>query len=200
MNPNVTRVPYRADGSRISTKCERGSYAKQMRANPTPAEQIMADRLDAASFNWGWQKPLGTYIVDFVIRDRCAVIEVDGGYHDTETQQWRDRRRDQILRLAGFTVFRIRNEDAASWPLSYVLDLRRTTMHQWSRACETAHQICRKELKEKGLHTSPKERRKIRAHFGLPESSAISQEQVLEWRSASNSGRERPGAQTGTHR
>jgi very-short-patch-repair endonuclease len=178
----VTRVPLRADGSRITTECERRSHAKRMRSKPTPAERMMADRLSGSGVDWGAQKTLGTYIIDFVIRDRCAVIEVDGGYHDDEQQQWRDRHRDSVLREAGFRVFRVRNEDVSGWPMSRITNLPKCHTRDWVRACSRVHEQCQRELKLRGLHTSARERRHIRAHFSLPVDSTITQEQVLSYR------------------
>jgi very-short-patch-repair endonuclease len=54
------------------------------------------------------QQPIGTFVVDFVCRERKMIIEVDGGQHaDSE----RDRRRDQFLRDAGYSVLRFWNND-----------------------------------------------------------------------------------------
>ena len=57
------------------------------------------------------QHPYADYILDFVCLEHPLVIEVDGGQHqDSEP----DRRRDECLRAAGFTVLRFWNHDVLS--------------------------------------------------------------------------------------
>lgn len=54
------------------------------------------------------QEPIGSYICDFVCRERKFIIEVDGGQHaDSES----DRVRDQSLMTMGYRVLRFWNND-----------------------------------------------------------------------------------------
>ncbi len=53
------------------------------------------------------QKPIGSYIADFVCMEYGLVIEVDGGQHGGES----DRRRDAWFREHGFTVLRFWNNE-----------------------------------------------------------------------------------------
>lgn len=53
---------------------------------------------------------LGDYIVDFFFRKSMLIIEIDGGYHDTEEQQEKDAIRQQWLEQNGYTVLRFTND------------------------------------------------------------------------------------------
>jgi very-short-patch-repair endonuclease len=70
---------------------------------------LAAKRLDGIKFRR--QEPIGPYIVDFVSFDHKIVIELDGGQHNTETNQVRDGRRSDKLREDGFTILRFWNND-----------------------------------------------------------------------------------------
>jgi very-short-patch-repair endonuclease len=54
------------------------------------------------------QEPIGTYIVDFVCRERRLVVEVDGGQHADNA---RDVARDKWLADHGYRVLRFWNND-----------------------------------------------------------------------------------------
>ena len=54
------------------------------------------------------REPIGSYIVDFVCRERRLIIEVDGGQH---ADSKRDIVRDQWLRDHGYQVPRFWNND-----------------------------------------------------------------------------------------
>ena len=53
---------------------------------------------------------LGDYIVDFFFRKSMLIIEIDGGYHDTEEQQEKDSIRQEWLEQNGYTVLRFTND------------------------------------------------------------------------------------------
>ena len=86
--------------------------AKALRSNQTDAEQRLWYHLRAHRFmdlKFKRQKPIGRYIVDFVCRERCLIVELDGGQHaDTLLK---DQRRDAWLRGQGYTVLRFWNND-----------------------------------------------------------------------------------------
>lgn len=53
------------------------------------------------------QAPVSGFRVDFLWRDSRLVVETDGlRYHRTAADQAKDRRRDQVLAAAGYTVLR----------------------------------------------------------------------------------------------
>lgn len=50
------------------------------------------------------------YIIDFFIPHKNLCIELDGGYHNTETQKRKDSERDEYLLKMGYQVWRMTNE------------------------------------------------------------------------------------------
>ena len=87
-------------------------YAKQMRHAPTPWEHELWQTLRALRFatvKFKRQQPIGPYIVDFVALSKKLVIELDGGQHSERTDY--DARRDEFLRMNGFSVIRIWNNE-----------------------------------------------------------------------------------------
>ncbi len=84
--------------------------AKSLRTNQTEAEQRLWYHLRAHRFmnlKFKRQKPLGSYIVDFVCMERFLIIELDGGQHAEQANY--DRQRDAWLRSQGYTVLRFWN-------------------------------------------------------------------------------------------
>ena len=60
------------------------SKARQLRKNPTDAEQALWNILrgrQVSGYRFRRQAPIGPYIVDFVCFDNRLIIEVDGGQH-----------------------------------------------------------------------------------------------------------------------
>jgi len=53
------------------------------------------------------QKPVGPFIVDFICLELGLIVEADGGQHG----DGRDQKRDDWLRLQGFTVLHFWNHD-----------------------------------------------------------------------------------------
>ena len=76
-----------------------------------PAERSLWSALKARQLG-GWkftrQMPIGPYFADFVCRERCVVIEVDGSQHLERAVS--DRTRDEYLIAAGYSVFRVPTE------------------------------------------------------------------------------------------
>ena len=96
---------------------ERGSIsllenAKNLRQQMTDAEKILWRELRAHRFQgvkFKRQKPIGTYIVDFVSPLHKLVIELDGGQHAQSSAY--DEKRDGFLRAQGYTVLRFWNNE-----------------------------------------------------------------------------------------
>jgi very-short-patch-repair endonuclease len=85
--------------------------ARQMRANPTIAEQrlwsMLRDRrLGTVKFRR--QHVIAPYIVDFACLERSLIVEADGGQHADSIS---DRQRDAFLRRKGFRILRFWNND-----------------------------------------------------------------------------------------
>jgi very-short-patch-repair endonuclease len=85
--------------------------AREMRANPTPAEcrlwSMLRDRrMPAVKFRR--QHVIARYIVDFACLERWLIIEADGGQHANSRS---DRQRDAYLARLGFRILRFWNND-----------------------------------------------------------------------------------------
>ncbi len=88
------------------------SFARALRNSPTFAERRLWQSLrkrQLAGLKFTRQFPIGRYVVDFCCRERCLVIEVDGGQHDSRRQY--DRERDEHLAAAGYHVIRLWNNE-----------------------------------------------------------------------------------------
>ncbi|CAN5276759.1 endonuclease domain-containing protein [soil metagenome] len=86
--------------------------AKQMRANPTPAEHrlwlaLRADRFEGQQFTR--QTIIAPYIVDFASKAAKLIIEIDGDTHSAEDRY--DARRTEFLETLGYRVIRFANHD-----------------------------------------------------------------------------------------
>jgi very-short-patch-repair endonuclease len=82
--------------------------ARELRSALNPAELSLWSVLKARQLG-GWkftrQMPIGPYLADFVCRERCVVIEVDGSQHLQRASH--DRARDEYMIAAGYSVFRV---------------------------------------------------------------------------------------------
>jgi very-short-patch-repair endonuclease len=57
------------------------------------------------------QRPVLNYIADFMCKELMLIIEVDGSIHELEEIKIRDKKRDEVLKAAGFTILRYTNEE-----------------------------------------------------------------------------------------
>ena len=57
------------------------------------------------------QFPIGSYIVDFVCREKKIIIEIDGGQHSEKQNIEYDSKRTEFLKSEGFYVVRFWNND-----------------------------------------------------------------------------------------
>jgi len=85
--------------------------AREMRANPTPAERrlwsmLRDQRMPEVKFRR--QHVIAPYIVDFACIEQRLIIEADGGQHAESDS---DRQRDAYLGRLGFRVLRFWNSD-----------------------------------------------------------------------------------------
>ena len=91
--------------SYINPKTKR---ARELRQTANPAEQSLWSVLKSRQLdNWKFtrQMPIGPYFADFVCRERCVVIEVDGSQHLERASY--DRSRDEYMLAAGYSVYRV---------------------------------------------------------------------------------------------
>jgi very-short-patch-repair endonuclease len=59
---------------------------------------------------WEFQKPIGPFFADFAVHRLRIVIEIDGGYHNTDYQKAYDQRRTAFLEKEGWSVVRFTND------------------------------------------------------------------------------------------
>lgn len=86
--------------------------ARKNRNNATLAEEILWKYLRKKRLGWKFrrQHPVNDFIADFICLDKHLIIEVDGGYHNIQTQREADNLRSDILNKQGFYVIRFTNE------------------------------------------------------------------------------------------
>lgn len=88
-------------------------YARENRAHPTLAEQVLWERLrnNQLGHKFLRQYPILDYIVDYICRDEGLVIEVDGAYHCERDQQEDDAVRQRYIEGMGYHFLRFSNEE-----------------------------------------------------------------------------------------
>ena len=87
-------------------------YARDLRHNPTVAENKLWNQLrnrQLGNHKFVRQFPVGSYIADFVCREKMLVIEVDGETHSTPEELVYDRIRTAFLNEQGYAVIRFQN-------------------------------------------------------------------------------------------
>ncbi len=79
----------------------------------TDAEALLWDyiRHGALGVKFRRQHVIGDYIADFACLSEKLIIELDGGYHNTEQQKEADLVRDAWLNKMGYKVLRFTNEE-----------------------------------------------------------------------------------------
>ena len=85
--------------------------ARELRSRSTDAELKLWNRLRARALNghkFVRQAPIGSFVVDFICRERRLIVEVDGGQHSTSTA---DATRDKWLTDHRYRVLRFWNND-----------------------------------------------------------------------------------------
>ncbi len=86
--------------------------ARKLRRSPTNAERMLWQHLRLRQFGqhkFRRQRPIGSYIVDFVCLEKDLIIEVDGDQHDERTEY--DEKRTRWLESQGFTVLRFSDHE-----------------------------------------------------------------------------------------
>jgi very-short-patch-repair endonuclease len=107
----------RAEG--VGRRGGRGDYltlAKQMRSDPTEAEQKLWSIVRGKRLN-GWkfkrQEQIGDYIADFICFSARLIVEADGSQHADNAG---DRDRDAYFSAQGFRVLRFWNNNILANP------------------------------------------------------------------------------------
>ncbi|WKD85601.1 Leucine--tRNA ligase [Polaribacter huanghezhanensis] len=86
--------------------------AKEMRANPTPAEAILWKSLKGKKLKskFRQQHLINDFIVDFVCLSKKLIIEVDGKIHEYQLEK-DEARTLELEQKSGFKVIRFKNEE-----------------------------------------------------------------------------------------
>ena len=90
------------------------TFSRKLRNNSTHGEILLWKKLRAGGmmgYTFNRQKPLGKYIVDFYCKPLKLVIEVDGGYHEEESQKIKDSERQQVLEEIGLNFLRFAEKE-----------------------------------------------------------------------------------------
>lgn len=93
---------------------EKKELAKRFRKEPTRAEEKAWNLLRSRrcmGLKFRRQQVIGGFIVDFYCPALGLVLEVDGGVHDRQEAQ--DKEREEVLCALGLRVVRIRNENVS---------------------------------------------------------------------------------------
>jgi len=89
-------------------------YSRKLRSKMTDAELKFWDiirKKQIKNIQFYRQRPIGSYIVDFVSLSHKIVIEIDGGQHFEEKNKLKDQQRDTFLNKLGFTVIRYNDHE-----------------------------------------------------------------------------------------
>jgi very-short-patch-repair endonuclease len=108
--------------------------ATALRREMTEAEKMIWERLrsrQTEGFRFRRQVPLGRFIADFVCHEAKLIVEVDGGQHDSSSEQ--EARRTCFLESQGYRVLRFWNNEVLENPdgvqTVVAQDLRRCHPH-----------------------------------------------------------------------
>src|ERR1700759_5154493 len=88
--------------------------ARRLRIDQTDAETVLWNRIRNRQIDghkFVRQEPIVGYICDFVCREKCLIVEVDGGQHNESAA---DEIRDRRLNDKGYQVLRFWNNDVLS--------------------------------------------------------------------------------------
>ncbi|PJF31254.1 MAG: hypothetical protein CUN51_05150 [Candidatus Thermofonsia Clade 1 bacterium] len=94
-------------------------FAREMRRNPTPAEEHLWQHLRRAQrhgVKFRRQHTIGQFVVDFYAHEAHLIVEVDGEIHE-RTQEY-DALRTQVLESMGFRVLRFTNDEVFNQTVS----------------------------------------------------------------------------------
>ena len=86
--------------------------ARKLRKNMTNAERLLWRHLrnrQLGGYKFRRQRPIGSYIVDFVCLEKKLVVEVDGGQHAGQLEL--DAKRSGYLEDKGYRVLRFWNNE-----------------------------------------------------------------------------------------
>ena len=90
-------------------------FANKLRKQMTKAEACLWKYVLRArqlkGYQFRRQRPVLNYIADFMCFELMLIIEADGDYHNWEETSVKDKKRQDDLEAAGFTVLHFTNEE-----------------------------------------------------------------------------------------
>lgn len=106
------------------------STVRNLREKQTPAERLMQAKLRFAGITAVFQYPVifsGGYIIaDFYLPRFGVILEIDGGYHQTEEQIKKDLAKDNAYKSHGYNVVRIKNTEVDTFHTKSLTTFRKT--------------------------------------------------------------------------
>lgn len=104
--------------------------AKDKRNHMTEAESVLWSFLKSKSLGVRFrrQHPIAGYIPDFVCLSKRLIIEIDGGYHNVDTQILSDEERTNYLNEKGFEVIRFTNDEVLNNTIDVVDKIKKIIM------------------------------------------------------------------------
>ena len=92
--------------------------ARMMRKEHTEAEDKLWQLLrnNQLGVKFRRQHPIDAYIVDFMCLQERLIVEVDGGYHESDEQKYYDTNRTEVLKNIGFEILRFTNDEVLADP------------------------------------------------------------------------------------
>ncbi len=111
-NPSTPLSLPKGEGQGVRVKLI--NLARTLRKKQTPSEEIMWGILRDKRFaglKFRRQHPLHGYILDFYCHEKKLAIEIDGGGHNTEEKQKKDKHRDEVLLGKGIKTLRFWSND-----------------------------------------------------------------------------------------
>ena len=91
--------------------------AEVLRLNMTESELLLWEELKSKKFHglkFRKQHPIQTFVADFYCHKLKLIIEIDGGYHETESQLELDKLRTEVLEFNDVRVIRFTNYDVVN--------------------------------------------------------------------------------------
>lgn len=125
---NITPNEYKKLSKREKSKVryyfkqELKKRRQQARNNPTETEQLVKDLFISNKISFEFQKILKQYRVDFYLRQVKTIIEIDGDYHLTPLQKFKDKNRENVLLSHGKVnhILRFGNDYIKNNPVEFI--------------------------------------------------------------------------------
>lgn len=91
-------------------------WSTRSKIDPSYPESIAIKFLDSENIQYVRELPVGRFFIDFAIEKDRIAIEIDGQQHLKPERIQSDKRKDDLLKLEGWKVFRIK------WPEQNVIE------------------------------------------------------------------------------